>query len=62
MVLVPSLWKEAYGRVAKESILLNIPVLVSDIGGLKEAVNYDDSKLIKISKTKMNGLEKLKSF
>ena len=47
LVIVPSLWKEAYGRVAKESIILNIPVLVSDIGGLKEAVNYDDSKLIK---------------
>lgn len=47
LVIVPSQWEEAYGRVAKESILLDIPVLVSYIGGLKEAVDYDDNKLVK---------------
>ena len=47
LVIVPSQWEEAYGRVAKESILLDIPVLVSDIGGLKEAVDYDENKLVK---------------
>lgn len=47
LVIVPSQWEEAYGRVAKESILLDIPVLVSCTGGLKEAVDYDDNKLVK---------------
>jgi len=47
LVIVPSQWEEAYGRVAKESILLNIPVLVSDIGGLNEAVDYDENRLVK---------------
>jgi len=46
LVIVPSLWQEAYGRVAKESIILDIPVLVSNVGGLAEAVDFDESKLV----------------
>ena len=46
LVIVPSLWQEAYGRVARESIILGIPVLVSNIGGLPEAVNFDKNKLV----------------
>ena len=38
MVVVPSQWEEAYGRVAREAYLLDIPVLASNIGGLPEAV------------------------
>lgn len=41
VVLVPSVWNEAYGRVAAEAKALNIPVIVSDKGGLPEAVNHD---------------------
>lgn len=37
-VLVPSLWDEPFGRVAAEAQLCGIPALVSDRGGLPEAV------------------------
>ncbi|MGL4553677.1 MAG: glycosyltransferase, partial [Gemmataceae bacterium] len=37
-VLVPSLWKEAFGRVAAEAMMSGIPVLASDRGGLPEAL------------------------
>lgn len=38
VVIVPSIWEEAYGRVSAEAFALNIPVLVSNIGGLPESV------------------------
>ena len=37
VVLVPSLWAEARSRVVLEAMLRGIPVLASDVGGLKEA-------------------------
>lgn len=37
VLLVPSLWFEAWGRVASEAIYNNIPVLCSKSGGLAEA-------------------------
>ena len=40
LVIIPSICLEAYGRVAREAFLLDIPVLVSNIGGLPEAVDY----------------------
>ncbi len=45
VVLVPSVIAEAYGRVAAECQSLDVPVLVSNIGGLPEAVNYDSDKI-----------------
>ena len=39
VVIVPSICEEAYGRVAREAFLLDIPTLVSKRGGLPEAVN-----------------------
>jgi len=39
IVIVPSIWEEAYGRVSREAYILNIPVLVSNIGGLPESVD-----------------------
>ena len=62
LVIVPSQWKEAYGRVAKEAILLNIPVIVSDIGGLKEAVDYDKSKLVKNYKSIEEWIKKIQKL
>ncbi|MEO1477623.1 MAG: glycosyltransferase family 4 protein [Bacteroidota bacterium] len=38
LLLVPSLCGEAYGRVAVEALVDGLPVLVSDFGGLREAV------------------------
>src|SRR6185369_12784269 len=37
VLLVPSLWGEAFGQVAVEAMLRGIPVLASDAGGLPEA-------------------------
>ena len=37
--LVPSQWEEPFGRIAVEALLYGLPTLVSDIGGLKEAVS-----------------------
>lgn len=43
IVVAPSICQEAFGRVAAEALTLGIPCLVNDIGGLPEAVNYDES-------------------
>jgi len=37
VLLVPSLWDEALGRIVIEAMLRGIPVLASDVGGLPEA-------------------------
>jgi glycosyltransferase involved in cell wall biosynthesis len=39
VILVPSLWDEAFGRVSIEAQSLDIPVIVSNKGGLPETVN-----------------------
>lgn len=41
LMLVPSLWAEPYGRVAAEAIMFGKPALVSNRGGLPEAVGND---------------------
>ncbi len=38
MILVPSRWEEAFGRVVAEAQVSGIPALASEIGGLPEAV------------------------
>ncbi len=38
LLLVPSLWEEAFGRVCLEAIYSGIPCIVSNRGGLPEAV------------------------
>ena len=38
LLLVPSVWEEAYGRVATEAQVSGIPVIASTRGGLPEAV------------------------
>src|SRR5580658_329860 len=37
VLLVPSLWAEARSRVVVEAMLRGVPVMASDVGGLKEA-------------------------
>ena len=37
LILMPSLWGEAFGQVAVEAMLRGIPVLASQVGGLPEA-------------------------
>ncbi len=38
ILLVPSQWEEAWGRVVTEAHVSGIPVLASDVGGLPQAV------------------------
>ena len=38
LLLVPSVWEEAWGRVVTEAQLNGIPVLATAIGGLPESV------------------------
>ncbi len=40
MVLMPSLWRETYGRVAAEACMNGIPVLASSRGGLPENLGH----------------------
>ena len=47
VVIVPSIWEEAYGRVSREAFLLNIPVLVSNRGGLPETVDGKQNYIVK---------------
>lgn len=37
VLLVPSLWAEAYGQIVVDAMLRGIPVLASNVGGLPEA-------------------------
>lgn len=46
LLIVPSVWNEAFGRVSVEAQFLGIPVLVSNRGGLPETVSYDESKIV----------------
>lgn len=46
LVIVPSQCEEAYGKVAREAYLLGIPVLVSSVGGLPEAVDWKDEHIV----------------
>jgi glycosyltransferase involved in cell wall biosynthesis len=45
ILLAPSQWEEAWGRVATEAQFSGIPVLASDRGGLPEAVGPGGSVL-----------------
>jgi glycosyltransferase involved in cell wall biosynthesis len=39
VLLAPSVWEEPFGRVAAEALLNGVPPIVSDRGGLPDAVN-----------------------
>jgi hypothetical protein len=40
IVLVPSRWEEAFGRVAVEAMLFNVPVIGASVGGLADIVEH----------------------
>ena len=62
VILVPSIWLEAYGRVAREAYLLDIPVLVSNVGGLPEAVEYNSRNIITNYKDPVDWVKALNDF
>ena len=60
MVIMPSQCNESFGRVGREACLLNIPVLVSNCGGLPEAVFYDKNSLVDDYKNVQSWIIKIK--
>jgi glycosyltransferase involved in cell wall biosynthesis len=38
ILIVPSIWEEAYGLVIQEGLAARIPIIASDIGGIKEQI------------------------
>ncbi len=51
LVLVPSLWDEPYGRIAVEALRFGKIVLVANVGGLPEAVNYNKNLIVENNNT-----------
>jgi glycosyltransferase involved in cell wall biosynthesis len=48
LILVPSVWEEPFGRIAIEALYCGRMVIVSDKGGLPEAVNYCSELILPI--------------
>lgn len=46
VLLVPSICREAFGRVSLEGLISGIPTIVSDIGGLPETVDFEKELLV----------------
>lgn len=46
LVIIPSQWAETYGRVARETYISEVPVLVSNTGGLPETVDYKEDLIV----------------
>lgn len=62
VVIVPSICEEGYGRVSREAFLLNIPVLVSNRGGLPETVDGDHSFIIESYLNPQTWKERIENF
>lgn len=62
VVIVPSICEEGYGRVSREAFLLNIPVLVSNRGGLPETVDGNQSFIIEDYSNSQTWKEKIENF
>lgn len=62
LVVIPSQWFEAYGRVAREAYLLNVPVLASNVGGLAEALDKKGEFLVDDYKNLEDWVSSLERF
>ena len=50
LLIVPSIHEEGFGRVIIEALLCGLPVIASDRGGIKEAMNDSVGSLIQMNK------------
>jgi hypothetical protein len=62
LLIVPSQWTEAYGRVSRERYLTGGGLLVSQVGGLTETVNYNKHMLVEKYKSKSEWLKRVKHY
>lgn len=62
LVIVPSIWEEAYGRVSREAFILGLPVLVSNIGGLPETVEGKQEFIVDDYENLENWKEKIENI
>ena len=62
VVIIPSIWEEAYGRVSREAYTLDIPVLVSNIGGLPESVDEKEEFIVNDYKNIDSWREKIENI
>ena len=60
LLIVPSQCEEAYGRVSRERYLVGGGLLVSQIGGLPETVDYQKAMLVKNYRSKREWLKRVK--
>lgn len=45
-MVVPSAWREPFGLVAIEAMMHSVPVIASDVGGLREIVKHNETGLL----------------
>lgn len=62
LLLVPSQWAEAYGKVAREAYLAGIPTLVSNVGGLPETVDFNFKFIVNDFTNKKAWLKKVNNI
>lgn len=62
LLIVPSQWAEAYGRVSRERYLLGGRLLVSEVGGLPETVDYKEQFLVKNYRSRSEWLKRVKQY
>lgn len=60
-LLVPSQWQEAFGRVAVEAVLNDVVPIVSNVGGLPEAVCFNDDLIVSDYKSHHGWIELLEN-
>ena len=46
LLLMPSIWFEGFGLIAMEAMLRGLPVIASDMGGLRETVRHEQNGLV----------------
>lgn len=62
LLIIPSQWREAYSRLAREAYLLKVPILASNVGGIPEALNHNAACLVDDYKNLKQWISSIKEF